>query len=276
MKKKSIIFALIIAVLVIILRITAGAESISHIMITYLVDGEYGTIISGDDCYFAVNQSEQGNSGAVIFSIPKTVKFTGDDGTQYRSPIVDESFGNNIMKWTYDSNNLYSGTIANAGAIYVSTLESGSNYVITFNVTDWTPSNVYYQIWDNLKDYDGWIYINVETVQSTDDQIFEYITGNYNSPEISIGNDEMGQALTALGSVEEYIGNGEFYMKYKMNEANGHIERSLPDLRNSLNRMLEFLGTSLNPLFENETLIAIISITLMSIIIIAIIRKAGD
>lgn len=276
MKKKSIFFALIFSVIVMLLRITAGAETISHILITYLVDGEYGTIISGDNCYFAVNQSESGNSGAVIFSIPQTVKFTGDDGTQYRSPIVDESFGNNIMKWTYDSNNLYSGTIANAGAIYVSTIESGSNYVITFNVNDWTPSNVYYQIWDNLNDYDGWIYINVETVKSTDDQIFEYLTGNYNSPDISIGNEDIGQALTALESVEEYLGYGQSFMDQKMSEANGHIERSLPDLRNSLNRMLDFLGTSLNPLFQNETLIAIISITLMSIIIIAILRKAGD
>lgn len=276
MKKAILVIFTFVIILTIVTNISGA--SFSDILVTYLVDGEYGTVISNDQASFAINESSTGNSGAVVFTVPKVVKTSDDEGVIYRTPIVDSSFGNNIIKFQNGSEVIYSGTIAGAGATYVNTLESGMNYVITFSVSDWFPSNLYYKIWAEHQYSEGFIYIEVtvETQKSTDELIFEYITGNYNSIEISRGNEEIGGALTAVESLGNELVNQGNEMLGGINNLMNRAEQNVTAVKTPVGKMANILGSSLNPIFDSDILIFLITISIVSIVIIAIIRKAGD
>lgn len=276
--KKVLVQILTLVIFLTIAVINICAATFSDVLVTYLVDGEFGTVISSDQAAFAINESTTGNSGAVVFTVPKVVKTSGDEGVIYRTPIVDSSFGNNIIKFQNGSEVIYSGTIADAGAAYVNTLESGMNYVVTFSVSDWFESNIYRKIWSGHQYSEGFIYIEVtvETQKSTDELIFEYITGNYNSIEISRGNEEIGGALTAVESLGNELVNQGNEMLVGINNLMNRAEQNVTAVKTPVGKMVNILGSSLNPIFDSDILIFLITISIVSIVIIAIIRKAGD
>lgn len=276
--KKVFIQILTLVIFLTIAVINISAATFSDVLVTYLVDGEFGTVISSEQAAFAINESNSGYSGAVVFTVPKVVKTSGDEGVIYRSPIVDSSFGNNIIKFQNGQEVIYSGTIAEAGATYVNTLESGMNYVVTFSVSDWFESNLYHKIWAGHEYSQGFIYIEVtvETQKSTDELIFEYITGNYNSIEISRGNEEIGGALTAVESLGNELVNQGNEMLGGINNLMNRAEQNVTAVKTPVGKMVNILGSSLNPIFDSDILIFLITISIVSIVIIAIIRKAGD
>lgn len=278
MMKKVLVQILTLVIFLTIAVINISAATFSDVLVTYLVDGEYGTVISSDSASFAINESTTGNSGAVVFTLPKVVKTSGDEGVIYRTPIVDSSFGNNIIKFQNGSEVIYNGTIAEAGATYVNTLESGLNYVVTFSVSDWFESNLYHKIWSGHEYSEGFIYIEVtvETQKSTDELIFEYITGNYNSIEISRGNEEIGGALTAVESLGNELVNQGNEMLGGINNLMNRAEQNVTAVKSPVGKMVNILGSSLNPIFDSDILIFLITISIVSIVIIAIIRKSGD
>lgn len=276
--KKVFIQILTLVIFLTIAVINISAASFSDVLVTYLVDGEFGTVISSEQASFAINASTTGDSGAVVFTVPKVVKTSGDEGVIYRTPIVNSTFGNNIIKFQNGSEVIYSGTIAEAGATYLNTLESGMNYVVTFSVSDWNFSNLYYKIWADHNYSQGFIYIEVtvETQKSTDELIFEYITGNYNSIEISRGNEEIGGALTAVESLGNELVNQGNEMLGGINNLMNRAEQNVTAVKTPVGKMANILGSSLNPIFDSDILIFLITISIVSIVIIAIIRKAGD
>ena len=279
---KKTFFVIITFVIILTIATNISAATFSDVLITYLVDPEFGTVISVDDVSFAINEDESGTSGALIFTIPKVVEFAGDNGVYYRSPIVDASFGQNIIKFQYGTssgpNVEYSGTIINGGASYIDTLESGDMYVITFQCSPWNMSNIYYKVFSQIKNLDGFIYVHVKvkTEQSTDDKIFEYLTGNHNSPEISKGNADIGGALDALNPLGTGLSQFGDELNNSLNESMNGVKNNASIFKTPLGKVINILGLSLSPLFDDGILFFLIMISIITIVIIAVLRKAGD
>ena len=277
---------LVIFTFVIILTIATNTSAAiySDILITYLVGSEFGTVVSSSNITINVGQDASGQSGYVSFTLPKVISFVYNGETIYRTPIADSSFGNNIIKYEhFDTEVLYNGSIINAGAEYMSTTTINDNYEISFIIpqTSWNTSNVFYELWEigqELTDVSGTIYVelNVETEKAPDELIFEYLTGNYNSPEISKGNADIGGALDALNPLGTGLAQFGEELNNSLNEGMNGVKNNASKFQTPLGKVINILGVSLSPLFEDGILFFLIMISIISIVIIAVLRKAGD
>lgn len=275
---KKLILAIFTIVIILTISINISAATFSDVLITYLVDQEFGTVISSSNVSLAINESQSGESGGLIFTIPKVVEFTGDDGVFYRSPIVDESFGLNTIKFQSGSNVEYSGSIINGGATYVNTLESGDNYIVTFTCSPWDLTNIYYKLWTQLESLEGFIYVEVtvNTEESTDDKIFEYLMGSYNSPEISKGNEDIAGALDAINPLETGLAEAGENLDGALGNVMNNVKRNINTFKTPIGKAVLILGSSINPLFEDGVLFFLVMVSVVAIVILAVLRKAGD
>lgn len=277
---------LVIITFVIILTISfnTSAAIYSDILITYLVGSEFGTVVSSSNITINVGQQASGQSGYVSFTLPKVISFVYNGETIYRTPIADASFGNNIIKFEhFDTEELYNGSINGAGAEYMSTSSNGDNYEISFIIPQsrWTPSNVFYKLWEigtELTDVSGTIYVelNVETEKAPDELIFEYLTGNYNSPELSKGNEDIGGALDALNPLGTGLAQFGEELNNSLNEGMSGVKNNASIFKTPLGKVINILGLSLSPLFDDGILFFLLMISIITIVIIAVLRKAGD
>lgn len=282
--KKSF-FLIITFVIILTIATNTSAAVYSDILITYLVGSEFGTVVSSTNITINVGQEASGQNGYVSFTLPKVFSFVYNGETIYRTPIADASFGNNIIKFEhFDTEQLYNGTINEAGAEYLSTSSSNDNYEINFIVpkSNWNTSNLFYELWEigqEITDLSGTIYIelNVETEKAPDELIFEYLTGNYNSPEISKGNSDIGGALDALNPLGTGLAQFGDELNNSMGEAMNGVKNNSSNFKTPLGKVIKILGLSLNPLFNNNSILFfLIMISVITIVIIAVLRKAGD
>lgn len=282
--KKSF-FVIITFVIILTMAANISASNYSDILITYLIDGEFGTVVSSTNITINVGQQANGISGYVAFVLPKVISFVHNGETIYRTPISDASFGQNIIKFEhFDTEVLYNGTINQAGAEYLGTSSINENYEISFTIpqSSWNTSNVFYELWElggELTDVSGTIYLElfVETEKAPDELIFEYLTGNYNSPEISKGNSDIGGALDALNPLGTGLAQFGDELNNSMGEAMNGVKNNSSIFKTPLGKVIKILGLSLNPLFDNNSILFfLIMISVITIVIIAVLRKAGD
>ena len=279
---KKTFFVIITFVIILTISIRMSAATYTDLLITYLVDNEYGTVVASNNINIYVNSA--GNQGGVIeFILPKVVSFVKDGETIYRTPVVDESFGLNIIKYEDYTSELYNGTISNAGAVFFATTVENENYNIAFKVPpeSWNTSNIFYELWElggELTDISGTIYLEliVETEKAPDELIFEYLTGNYNSPEISKGNADIGGALDALNPLETGLAQYGEEFNNLLNAGMNRVKNNAPNFKTPLGKVINILGLSLSPLFNDGILFFLIMISVITIVIIAVLRKAGD
>ena len=279
---KKTFFVIITFVIILTISIRMSAATYTDLLITYLVDNEYGTVVASNNINIYVNSA--GNQGGVIeFILPKVVSFVKDGETIYRTPVVDESFGLNIIKYEDYTSELYNGTISNAGAVFFSTTVENENYNVAFKVPpeSWNTSNIFYELWElggELTDISGTIYLEliVETVKAPDELIFEYLTGNYNSPEISKGNSDIGGALDALNPLGTNLAQFGEELNNSLNEGMNGVKNNAASFKTPLGKLINILGVSLSPLFNDGILFFLIMISVITIVIIAVLRKAGD
>lgn len=282
MKKAFFIFITFVIILTIATNISAAIYS--DILITYLVGSEFGTVVSSTNITINVGQDASGKSGYVSFILPKVMSFVYNGETIYRTPIADASFGNNIIKFEhFDTEVLYNGTINEAGAEYISTSTRNEDYEISFIIpqSSWNASNVFYELWElggELSDVSGTIYLEivVETEKAPDELIFEYLTGNYNSPEISKGNADIGGALDALNPLGTGLAQFGEELNNSLNEGMNGVKNNAAIFKTPLGKLINILGVSLSPLFNDGILFFLIMISVITIVIIAVLRKAGD
>lgn len=281
---KKTFFLIITFVIILTIATNISAAIYSDILITYLVSSEFGTVVSSSNITINVGQQANGKSGYVSFFLPKVISFVHNGETIYRTPIADASFGNNLIKFEhFDTEVLYNGPINGAGAEYMATGSNGDNYEISFIIpqTRWNASNVFYKLWEigeGISDVSGTIYIelNVETEKAPDELIFEYLTGNYNSPEISKGNSDIGGALDALNPLETGLAQIGEELNNSLNEGMNGIKKNVSNFKTPLGKVINIIGVSLTPLFDDGILFFLIMISVVSIVIIAVLRKAGD
>ena len=281
--KKSF-FVIITFVIILTIAANISAANYSEILITYLIDGEFGTVVSSTNITINVGQQANGTSGYVTFVLPKVISFVHNGETIYRTPIADASFGQNIIKFEhFDTEELYNGTINNAGAEYLGTSSVNDDYEISFTIpqSSWNASNVFYELWElggELTDVSGTIYLEliVETEKAPDELIFEYLTGNYNSPEISKGNADIGGALDALNPLETGLAQYGEEFNNLLNAGMNRVKNNAPNFKTPLGKVINILGLSLSPLFNDGILFFLIMISVITIVIIAVLRKAGD
>lgn len=281
---KKAFFVIITFIIILTISTNISAAIYSDILITYLVGSEFGTVVSSSNITINVGQQSDGKSGYVSFTLPKVISFVYNGETIYRTPISDASFGNNVIKFEhFDTEELYNGSINGAGAEYLSTSTRGDDYEISFIVpqSSWNPSNVFYELWEigtELTDVSGTIYVelNVETEKAPDELIFEYLTGNYNSPEISKGNADIGGALDALNPFEAGMSQFGEQLNNSLNEGMNGIKKNVSNFKTPLGKVINIIGVSLTPLFNDGILFFLIMISVISIVIIAVLRKAGD
>ena len=281
--KKSF-FVIITFVIILTIAANISAANYSEILITYLIDGEFGTVVSSTNITISVGQQANGISGYVTFVLPKVISFMHNGETIYRTPIADASFGQNIIKFeNFGTEVLYNGTINDAGAEYLSTSSRNDDYEISFNVpqSSWNASNLFYELWElggELADVSGTIYLEliVETEKAPDELIFEYLTGNYNSPEISKGNADIGGALDALNPLGTDLANAGDNLNNSMIEVMNGVKNNTSNFKTPLGKVINILGVSLTPLFNDGILFFLIMISVITIVIIAVLRKAGD
>lgn len=280
---KKAFFVIITFVIILTISIRMSAATYTDLLITYLVDNEYGTVVASNNINIYVNSA--GNQGGVIeFILPKVVSFVKDGETIYRTPIVDESFGLNIIKYEDYTSELYNGTISNAGAVFYATTVENENYNVAFRVPpeSWNTSNIFYELWElggQLTDISGTIYLEliVETMKAPDELIFEYLTGNYNSPEISKGNADIGSALDALNPLGTNLEQFGEELNSSLNEGMNGVKNNAAKVKTPLGKVINILGLSLSPLFNNDSILFfLIMISVITIVIIAVLRKAGD
>ena len=282
--KKSF-FVIITFVIILTIAANISAANYSEILITYLIDGEFGTVVSSTNITISVGQQANGISGYVTFVLPKVISFMHNGETIYRTPIADASFGQNIIKFeNFGTEVLYNGTINDAGAEYLSTSSrNNDDYEISFNVpqSSWNASNLFYELWElggELTDVSVTIYLEliVETEKAPDELIFEYLTGNYNSPEISKGNADIGGALDALNPLGTDLANAGDNLNNSMIEVMNGVKNNTSNFKTPLGKVINILGVSLTPLFNDGILFFLIMISVITIVIIAVLRKAGD
>lgn len=280
MKKAFLVIFTFVIILTISIRMSAATYT--DLLITYLVDNEYGTVVASNNINIYVNSA--GNQGGVIeFILPKVVSFVKDGETIYRTPVVDESFGLNIIKYEDYTSELYNGTISNAGAVFFATTVENENYNVAFRVPpeSWNTSNIFYELWElggELTDISGTIYLEliVETEKAPDELIFEYLTGNYNSPEISKGNADIGGALDALNPLGTNLAHFGEELNNSLNEGMNGVKNNASNFKTPLGKVIKILGVSLSPLFNDGILFFLLMISVITIVIIAVLRKAGD
>lgn len=281
MKKAFLVVFTFVIILTISIRMSAATYT--DLLITYLMDNEYGTVVASNNINIYVNSA--GNQGGVIeFILPKVVSFVKDGETIYRTPVVDESFGLNIIKYEDYTSELYNGTISNAGAVFLATTVENENYNVAFRVPteSWNTSNIFYELWElggELTDISGTIYLEliVETMKAPDELIFEYLTGNYNSPEISKGNSDIGGALDALNPLGTNLAQFGEELNSSLNEGMNGVKNNAANFKTPLGKVINILGLSLSPLFNNDSILFfLIMISVITIVIIAVLRKAGD
>ena len=281
--KKSF-FLIITFVIILTIATNTSAANYSDILITYLIDGEYGTVVSSTNIQLNVGQQANGTNGYVTFVLPKVISFLHNGETIYRTPIADGSFGQNIIKFEhFDTEVLYNGTLNGAGAEYLGTSSINDDYEISFNTpqTSWNTTNVFYELWElggELSDVSGTIYLEliVETEKAPDELIFEYLTGNYNSPEISKGNSDIGGALDALNPLGTNLAQFGEELNSSLNEGMNGVKNNAASFKTPLGKVINILGVSLSPLFNDGILFFLIMISVITIVIIAVLRKAGD
>lgn len=281
---KKTFFVIITFIIILTIATNISAAIYSDILITYLVGPEFGTVVSSSNVTINVGQQADGKSGYVSFTLPKVISFVYNGETIYRTPIADASFGNNIIKFEYfDTTVLFNGTINEAGAEYMSTGSINDNYEISFIIpqSSWNSSNLFYKLWEigeQTTDLSGTIYVelNVETEKAPDELIFEYLTGNYNSPEISKGNADIGGALDALNPLGTGLAQFGEELNNSLNEGMNGIKNNASSFKTPLGKVINILGLSLSPLFDDGIIFFLIMISVITIVIIAVLRKAGD
>lgn len=281
---KKAFFFIITFFIILTIATNINAAIYSDILITYLVGSEFGTVVSSSNVNINVGQEASGERGYVSFTLPKVISFSYNGETIYRTPIADASFGNNIIKFEhFDTVVAYNGTINEAGAEYMSTSSINDNYEINFMIpqSSWNTSNIFYKLWEigeQITDLSGTIYVelNVETEKAPDELIFEYLTGNYNSPEISKGNADIGGALDALNPLGSGLAQFGDELNNSLNEGMNGVKNNAANFKTPLGKVINILGLSLSPLFDNGILFFLIMISVITIVIIAVLRKAGD
>lgn len=241
---------------------------------------QYG---SGDQrAYIDITATE--NKGAIRYVFPYGIIVD----SQYYT--IDQSkFLSSAIKW-YDQSEpgsvaIYDGTVLSsipASADYGISGAPVDGYMqcyITIDDTEDWQSSIYYTLWSSAEDKQGWIYITVtpSIVPMPDSDILEYLQGDYNHPDID-------PAISALDSVGQGI--GEF--GDQMSAAGSDLANAVgwlwfgndEGISSIISRATATVGGligALNTLIQTSPVLsALIGISVVILVLIAILRKAGD
>lgn len=243
---------------------------------------QYG---SGDQrAYIDITATD--NKGAIRYVFPYGIIVD----SQYYT--IDQSkFLSSVIKWyeKTDSGNIeiYDGTVLSsipASAEYGISGAPVEGYVQCYitidNTEDWQ-SSIYYTLWSSAEtaDQQGWIYISVtpSIVPMPDSDILEYLQGDYNHPDLD-------PSISALESVGKGIGEFGDQMDAAGTNLSNAINRAWFGNDEGITRIITratatvsgLIGT-LNELVNTSPVIsALLGISVVFMVLIAILRKAGD
>lgn len=280
-----LIWALCVYVLGLAIWCSASSPSSRLWYITaYKSDGttviQYG---SGDQrAYMDITATD--NAGQIRYIFPYAITVDG----QYYT-IDQDKFVSSAIKW-YDksgggSSLIYDGTILGTipeGTSYAIGGAPADGYVQCYitidNAEDWQAS-IYYTLWSSPDDSQGWIYISVtpSITPMPDNEVLEYLQGSYNNPAIN-------PAISALDSVGQGIGD----FAGEMSAAGGQLTNAVnhaifandEGLSRVISRATATVGgiiSSLNTVIQTSPVIsAMVGISVVMMVLIAILRKAGD
>ena len=280
-----LIWALCVYVLGLAIWCSASSPSSRLWYITaYKSDGttviQYG---SGDQrAYMDITATD--NAGQIRYIFPYAITVDG----QYYT-IDQDKFVSSVIKW-YDksgggSSIIYDGTILGTipqGTSYSIGGAPAEGYVQCYitidNAEDWQ-SSIYYTLWSSPDDSQGWIYISVtpSITPMPDNEVLEYLQGHYNNPAIN-------PAISAMDSVGQGIGEfaGEMSAAGQgIRDAVGNVKILTSDgLTSIIARAGATVGGligGLNTLIQTSPIIsALVGISVVMMVLIAILRKAGD
>lgn len=241
---------------------------------------QYG---SGDQrAYMDITASD--NSAQIRYVFPYAITVNG----QYYT-IDQQRFVESTIKW-YDktgggSSLLYDGTVLSTIPVGTSYSIGGApadGYVqcyITITDADEWHSSIYYTLWNSPDDSQGWIYISVtpSITPMPDNEVLEYLQGNYNNPAIN-------PAISALDSVGQGIGDFAGQMGAAGGDLTGAINRAIFANDEGLSRVISRatatvggLISSLHTVLQTSPIIsALVGLSVVFLVLIAILRKAGD
>lgn len=224
------------------------------------------------------------NAGQIRYIFPYAITVDG----QYYT-IEQDKFVSSAIKW-YDksgggSSLIYDGTILGtipAGTSYAIGGAPADGYVQCYitidNAEDWQ-SSIYYTLWSSPDDSQGWIYISVtpSITPMPDNEVLEYLQGNYNNPAIN-------PAISALDSVGQGIGDFAGQMSAAGDDMADAVYKSFLSNDEGLSRVISRatatvggLISSLNTVLQTSPVIsALVGLSVVFLVLIAILRKAGD
>lgn len=241
---------------------------------------QYG---SGDNrAYIDITAND--NAGAIRYVLPYAITVDG----QYYT-VDKDKFPESTIKW-YDKSNsgsmpIYDDTILASIPASAEINEDGNpaddvyTYQIVINDTNDWHNSIYYTLWSSSEDKQGWIYIDVvlPIAPMPDNEVLEYLQGHYNNPAID-------PAISALDSVGQGIGDFAGQMDAAGGEITNAIGRALLSNDEGIERIIirstatvgGLIG-SLNTLIQTSPVIsALLGISVVLLVLIAILRKAGD
>lgn len=241
---------------------------------------QYG---SGDNrAYIDITAND--NVGAIRYVLPYAITVDG----QYYT-VDKDKFTESTIKW-YDKSNpgsmpIYNGTILASIPASAEISEDGNPaddvytyQIVISNTEDWHNS-IYYTLWASSEDKQGWIYIDVilPVAPMPDNEVLEYLQGHYNNPAID-------PAISALDSVGQGIGDFAGQMDAAGGELTNAIGRAVLHNEEGIARIFTRatatvggLLSSLNTLIQTSPVIsALLGISVVFFVLIAILRKAGD
>lgn len=280
-----LIWALCVYVLGLAIWCSASTPSSRLWYITaYKSDGttviQYG---SGDQrAYMDITASD--NAGQIRYVFPYAVTVDG----QYYT-IDQDKFVSSVIKW-YDKSDggsslIYDGTILGTipeGTSYAIGGAPADGYVQCYitidNAEDWQAS-IYYTLWSSPDKSQGWIYISVtpSITPMPDNEVLEYLQGHYNNPAIN-------PAISALDSVGQGIGDFAGEMSAAGSGLSNAVGRAMWASEEGITAIIARAGATvgglisgLNTLIQTSPIIsALVGISVVMMVLIAILRKAGD
>lgn len=280
-----LIWALCVYVLGLAIWCSASSPSSRLWYITaYKSDGttviQYG---SGDQrAYMDITATD--NAGQIRYIFPYAITVDG----QYYT-IDQDKFVSSTIKW-YDksgggSSLIYDGTILGTipeGTSYAIGGAPADGYVQCYitidNADDWQ-SSIYYTLWSSPDDSQGWIYISVtpSITPMPDNEVLEYLQGHYNNPAIN-------PAISALDSVGQGIGDFAGEMSAAGSGLSNAVGRAMWASEEGITAIIARAGATvggliggLNTLIQTSPIIsALVGISVVMMVLIAILRKAGD
>lgn len=124
-------------------------------------------------------------------------------------------------------------------------------------------------------DHEYQLHMTTHIVESSDEQIWMYIQGNYNSPEISKGNAAVGGAVSAANGVAGDLAAGASQMRGATAAAKPYIDGAMQLISNVAAKFTDtFGGDWINTLLA--PIGGILILVFGVVIFTKIFRKAGD